>query len=173
MVVRLFRYTWPLWLLQLVAGSLALAVYDWRAVALPLSCLYIALAFGSAFSLREESIRTGKRAPLLALGVALLWQLPALLGTINQVCEQWGLTPYDGNSDLFDFAMQTWQLALMPVLGLFPGKGADDLAGYYMGLTLAPVVMSLLYVSVAVWPSARGQVERLHRARADGEETKA
>lgn len=153
MPALLVRYVGSLWLLQAMAGALALFLFDLRVVAVSCSLLFVALALGTARSLRRESSKIGREGVLgVALAVGLLWQLPGLLGTINQVRETLGLTEYDGNSDLLDFAMQTWQMALMPVLAYFPGRGSEHLAGYYIGLTVGPLVLAISYTLVAALP---------------------
>jgi hypothetical protein len=147
-----------LWLLQAVAGGFAHLLYDWRFLAIPVSLLYLLLAGAAALWLGSR-YQTRGGAALAALVTGLLWQLPVVLGAVNQVRELLGLTEYDGNSDLLDFAMQTWQTALMPLLGLLPGRGAQVLAGYYIGLVLSPAFLLLGFAVLAALGVQRRQAQ--------------
>lgn len=152
----LVRQTGSLWLLQLIAGVFAHIAFDIRPLALAVTMAYLLLALLSARELAREAAPAVGRRALLALGVALLWQLPALLGSVNLAREELGLTLYDGNSDLLDFAMQTWQTALMPVLALFRGELTGQTyrwyAAYYTALAASAPAVLLGYVLAALWP---------------------
>lgn len=156
------RYTGALWLLQIVAAALVHMAFDWTLPAVLLTLAYLGLAGAAALGLRREAagLPRGRRVAA-ALAPALLWQLPGLAGSLNQVREQWGLTPYDGMSDLLDFAMQTWQTPLMPLLSLLPVQsGVPDvfgvqLIGYYVGLVAAAPLLVLGFAAAGAWPNPR------------------
>ncbi len=169
----ILRYGGALCLLQVVAGVLVHLFYDWTWVAVALTALYVGLAVTVALALRAEGAALGRtRLTLVAVLVAVLWQLPALLGSLNLLREQWGLTPYDGSSDLLDFGMQTWQTAVMPVLALLPVESglkdtfAVSLTGYYVGMAWAAPVLVAVVAGVTVWPPRHMRIERPQEAAA-------
>lgn len=171
----MLRYGGSLWLLQAVAGALIHLAFDWIALALALTALYLGLAAAAAVDLGRAYARPGGARRLLTpLAVAVWWQLPALPGSINLLREQLGWTAYDGVSDLLDFAMQTWNTALMPALALLPARSGiaaaygTELAGYYVGLAAAPPLLVAGFVTL----SARaGRGEGRLRQGAPGEPT--
>lgn len=146
-----------LWLLQTIAGVFAHAAFDLCPLALAISALFLLLAFISARELAALAGPAAGRRAALALLVGVLWQLPALLGSANLLREELGLAPYDGNSDLLDFAMQTWQTALMPVISLFPGQVAGRsvpwFAAYYVALAASAPGLVVGYVLAALPPA--------------------
>lgn len=149
--------TGALWLLQVVAGVFAHVAFDVRPLSLAVTAVYLLLALASARALARGAGPAPARRVLLALAVAALWQLPALLGSVNLGREELGLTPYDGNSDLLDFAMETWQTALMPALALSRGALASQwygwYASYYVALAASAPALVLGYVAAALWPT--------------------
>lgn len=166
MLRRMASWTATLWLLQTLAGALVQMALAWPWLALALTGAYLGLVGVAAAGLRRQAAAGGWwRQAGTALAVGVLWQLPALLGSVNQWREQLRWTPYDGNSDLLDFAMQTWQTPLLPLLRLLPVQSGvrdafgAELAGYYVGLVAAGPLLTPALAAAAAWPvrgAARG-----------------
>lgn len=144
------RYLGALLLLQIAGIVFAHTAFGWLPLALLVSAGYLYLVFHLARSLRLQVHNAGWRTAV-ALVVSALWQLPALAGSINMFREAMKWTRYDGTSDLLDFAMQTWQTPLMPLLSLLPRQETRwELAPYYLGVAVAAPLLVLLFTGLAL-----------------------
>lgn len=157
-------------LLQVVAGFGASILYEWTAAAVLVSLAYLVLAWRLGRALADALPRRWL-ARAGALGIAVLWQVPALLGSINLFRELMGWTPYDGNSDLLDFAMETWQIALAPLLSLLPQDVRWwGFSPFYLGLCASAPVLVAGFTVAALWPT---RLRRRSRIRPPLAETAA
>lgn len=152
MIRTILRYTGALWLLQIEAWALAAITFQWRPVATAVSLAYLYLAWRLARAQAQELPDRSGRRLLGTLAVVVLWLLPALAGSINVGLELTGVRQYDGISDLFDFAMQSWQTPLMPLLDLLPRGFWGDWVPYYWALSASGPLAGLAYLIAAVWP---------------------
>lgn len=151
----ILRYVAVLWGLQVTLGMLAHILFDWRAVSLAVTGAYLALGAWAALALAAETAgRPHWQRAAAALSTAALWQLPMLLGSLNLWGEVRGWTPYNANSDLLDFAMESWGTVLMPALAQLP-PGSHAVLGYawyYVALAGAGPALALAFALVAAWP---------------------
>lgn len=160
-VWQLLRYMGALYGLQVVMSGLAFMLFDYYFLSIPVGLAFLALVVMAGRSLPGD-LDGDRYAPslgrrlfhgLLALVIGLLWQLPGLLAPVRFVREQVGVAEYDGISDLFDFACETWHLALMPIYSQIPPGTVDGYhATYYIALLSSSPALILLFLGAVLWP---------------------
>lgn len=164
MIRQLFRYTGTLIGLQLVTSGLAYALIEIPWLSIPLSLGFLALVWIAGRSLPADldgdryAPTPGRRAVHagIALVIGLVWQLPGLLAPVRFLREELGLAEYDGLSDLYDFACESWHLNLMPLLAAIPAGTVDGYhARYYFGLLASSPLLILLFLAAVLWPRPR------------------
>lgn len=158
------RYTGVLFGLQVVMSGLAYMVFDYYFLSIPLSLFFLGLvimagrSFGPDLDGDRFAPSLGRRVVngMLALVIGLVWQLPGLLATVRFVRENLGLAEYDGVSDLYDFACESWHMILMPIYTQFPSLTVDGYhAIYYIALLASSPVLILLLMVAVLWPRRR------------------
>lgn len=119
-----------LYALQAVTGVLVYFCLDLWWLSLPLGLAYLAGVWVVA---REVAAGRPRRWRLpAALLLALLWQAPGLLGSLNLLGERLGWTQYGALSDLLDFVAQTFHTPLLPWVVLLSDKAwSHGYALYY------------------------------------------
>lgn len=170
MIRQLLRYVGTLIGLQIVSSGLAYALIDIPWLSIPLALGFLALVWVAGRSLPADldgdrhPLTVGRRAVHagLALVIGLLWQFPGLLAPVRFLREELGLALYDGTSDLYDFACESWHLNLMPLLAAIPAGTVDGYhARYYIGLLSASPLLILLFLVAVLWPRQRRAGSRL------------
>lgn len=150
-LVRLvLRLAGHLMLLQAVAGVPVFLFFDqaWLARALAGLYLLVAAYLGVALG-RQLREFPGPAAWLAPLATGLIWQAPALLGSLMALLLYLDLDQYSSGNDLTDFVMQMWHTVLLPLFSALPARQWAYAAYYYWATVLAGPALLLLFVAAA------------------------
>lgn len=158
------RYTAVLYGLQIVMSGLAYMVFDWYWLSIPLSFCFLGLVWMAGRSLPVDldgdrftpTLERRVAHGLVALVIGIAWQAPGLLAPVRFIRENLGLAQYDGVSDLYDFACESWHMILMPVYTRIPPGTVDGYhAIYYIALLASSAALILLFLVAVIWPRRR------------------
>lgn len=141
--------------LQVVVGGLTYFVYSIR---------WLALLGGVALLAGIWQIagaRLRGRSRTEAWVVAVLFQLPGLIGSVNVAAQQLGLWKQNTLGDTLDFVMETWHTALLPWATLLPNRLIHTASGE--NLVLFFLALPFMSPLLAVWTVMAGRNHRIKR----------